>query len=392
MTYTRTAAAALGMALTLAASLIAVPARAGLLSVLPGAQESSRLAKAYAVLREDFYPTSVAWSPDGRYIADTGILTNTIHVWDVNTRQAVQTLQNVAPTAGMQALAWSPDGRYLVGCGAGLRIWDAASWSVVRGNALDPRNTRACSAIAFSSDGRWLALSSGGLSSKGETCVYSVPDWQLKRCTEFNALPTSHGFNFQTDKVAFRPGTNQLAIATTGWFNDPDKWDGRIGPQSGRVLFWDVNRAPPDLRKDDVAHSLLAYPQGSVSAIAYSPDGKQLATGNRGRSKAFPGDTVIVWDASTHALLAKPLGGLSGDDAPPNYAIAYTTDGRYLLAGFMYKDGPIDIIDARTLQLVDTVHALGPPSTEAIAVEPHGNRFAVTVGASLMVWTLQDNH
>jgi WD40 repeat protein len=206
--------------LTLAALLISTPARAGLLSILPGAQESSRLAKAYAVLREDFYPTSVAWSPDGRYIADTGILTNTIHVWDVNTRQAIQTLQNTFPATGFQALAWSPDGRYLVGCGRGLKVWDTSTWSLVKDIKTDPPNSPGCTAIAFSPDGRWLAKSPTGPVNV-ETCIYVTQTWTLKSCTNFRALPTLHGFDFSTDKATFRPGTDQLAIATTGWFS-PD--------------------------------------------------------------------------------------------------------------------------------------------------------------------------
>ncbi|WHZ09604.1 MAG: hypothetical protein OJF60_000043 [Burkholderiaceae bacterium] len=138
-----------------------------------------------------------------------------------------------------------------------------------------------------------------------------------------------------------------------------------------------------------MADGLLAYPQGSVRSIAYSPDGRQLATGNIQTTKSSPDIAVAVWDANTHALLATPLGGPS-EDAADNSALAYTADGRYLLAAFRDKDGPIDIIDAHTLRLVDTVHAFSV-SMFAIAVERRGPRFVVTSGRNLMIWTLQDN-
>lgn len=374
-------------ALLLTALLIVAPARrtfAGPFGQLLGLQESSRLAKAYAVLHESFYPTSVAWSPGGPYIADTGLFVETIHIWNADTRQVVQSLQTRGSGIDYQSLAWSPEGRYLAACGASrLQVWDSSTWTSVS----DQPSHRGCGSLAFSGDGRWLAVSSPG--TNGDTCVYSTQDWALKQCTNFEALPGFHGFGFDTAKVAFQPGTDVLAIATGGWYHDPRIPYTVSTPETGRVLFWDVNGPPPDLAHGGLDDSIEAYPAPGgmpVVGLAYSPDGRQLATGEWGRTSTHPGNTTEIWDVATHQLLGTPLGQRI-DNAGENNALIYTTDGRYLLSVFEDKQGTIDFIDSRMLQLVDTVHtfALG---ANAIAIEPHGNRFVVTAPNKLLVWSM----
>lgn len=68
-------------------------------------------------LRENFIPTSIVWSPDGRYIASTGTQTRTLHIWDVTTKQIIRSMELPGSPAGLfHNMAWSPDGRYLALC------------------------------------------------------------------------------------------------------------------------------------------------------------------------------------------------------------------------------------------------------------------------------------
>ncbi len=86
------ALALLVLALLLLTPSVAAAFSLGEVGAFFGVEPGSRLAKPYAVLKESFYPSSVAWSANGRYIADTGILTPLIHIWDVRTKRIVQTL------------------------------------------------------------------------------------------------------------------------------------------------------------------------------------------------------------------------------------------------------------------------------------------------------------
>lgn len=54
---------------------------------------------------------SLAWSPDGKYLAESYA---DIHVWDVNAHKIVATFGKVTAKQGIAALAWSPDGKMLV--------------------------------------------------------------------------------------------------------------------------------------------------------------------------------------------------------------------------------------------------------------------------------------
>lgn len=98
---------------------------------------------------------SVAGSPDGRFAAIASF--GKLDVWDVTApEQPVRTLDESAE--GPEALEWSPNGRWIAGAGGlsnlnGLRMWDAASGTELSFNAVTTGNAHA---LAFNSTGRRL--------------------------------------------------------------------------------------------------------------------------------------------------------------------------------------------------------------------------------------------
>jgi WD40 repeat protein len=64
-----------------------------------------------AAQRSTVRPTSIAWSPDGKYLAEG---TNTITIYDVQTKKAVATFGQVDAQHTITTLAWAPDGKGLV--------------------------------------------------------------------------------------------------------------------------------------------------------------------------------------------------------------------------------------------------------------------------------------
>lgn len=127
---------------------------------------------------------------------------------------------------------------------------------------------------------------------------------------------------------------------------------------------------------------------GGASSLAVSPDGKRLATGTHtgtGSGEYRTTVSVHIFDASTGKLLAAPLDGVEPFGAQTG--LVYTPDGRFLIVGHEESiTKAVHLIDAKSLQVVDVVHA--GSTVYDIAVHPKSTLFAVGAGGQMLVWSL----
>jgi WD40 repeat protein len=100
--------------------------------------------------------------------------------------------------------------------------------------------------------------------------------------------------------------------------------------------FTDPALKAPDGKPADAAHMSL------VESMAYSPDGKTLATGSF--------QELVLWDADKGTIKQRLTGF-----ADRVVAIAYSTDGKYLATGggAPTEDGEVRIFDAAGKQILD---------------------------------------
>jgi uncharacterized protein with WD repeat len=216
------------------------------------------------------YVTGAAFSPDGKWLA-TSCEDETAKLWDVAAGKEVVTLRGHAYP--VTAIAISPAGNLLATAAGDVtrvtRPGEVTLWDIPSGHlrlALPPHE-RVATAVAFSPDGKLLA--SGSLDE-------TVRLWDVAAGKE---LRTYEGHSRPVNCVTFSPDGKLVASGSGGRFvngNELRVWDARTGADKAVVEF-----------------------EARVTAVAFAPGGKTLATGSYDK-------TATVWDASPLLALADP--------------------------------------------------------------------------------------
>jgi WD40 repeat protein/serine/threonine protein kinase len=198
---------------------------------------------------------------DARYTSDgsrivTGSGDGAVRIWNASTGALMQKLGYGAMPMRYYAMALSPDSKFIAAVNrtdAATYVWDSASGALL---AQIHNDALGVPALAFSSDGRWLATSGGN-----DVRVFGVSTWSEALVI---AGPHIHTLNFD-------PTSLRLVTGSAG----------------GDVSIW---RIPDGTR---VRH--LREIGDPVNAVAFSPDGQFIAAGG--------GDGAVqIWRATTGAL------------------------------------------------------------------------------------------
>ena len=373
---------------------LAVPrARAGLLGGLlhsQGDSGSGKVAQLAFRLDDGFGATTVVWSPDGRFLATTGVLTRTIHIWDVAQRKLFKALELPNfPPGDPHDMAWSPDGRYLAVCNsysAALRIYATKDWSVARDFTRE--EALGCYKPVFSSDGQELTVWGEGLTT------FATEDWHAIRQihtvqTIQNYFPEWHRWlpkPILLFDMAYVPGTHTLVLGGSLYAKDTKMCQATPAPYDPLAgVLWVVRPGDTALSQ---GFQIYCRPVGAeVHQLAVYPDGKTLVT--------ITGNTEIKANVTEAGNNTKIIRLADGKDITPAltwqtnvpWVVAYTPDGRLLIigeAGRVHTDHAVYLVNAKTMQLLDAVHA--PPDIYDLAVAPDNTGFAVATGGGVTVW------
>lgn len=293
---------------------------------------------------------SVAFSPDGKLLA-SGASGTGIKLWDVGTGEVKRTLEG--HSYGTESVAFSPDGRMLVSGGEDVKLWDVESGRLIR--RMDEERKLSGSlgirGVAFSRDGKSFA-------SAGQQLII----WDTETGEAIKRF--DHGFYV----VALSPDGKSIAS---------------VGSNTIRLFDIESGKLRLELKQPDK--------YADIEALAYSPDGKLLASAIAGTNSS-----VKVWDAETGELKQT----LTPYDITTGFgiqAVAFSSDGRFLASG-NGNANTITIWDTKTWELKLKLKNsgliqgfTGKGSIEAVAFSPDGKLLASgDWDAMVKLWDISD--
>lgn len=130
-----------------------------------------------------FYTYSLAWSPDDHTLAAaSGALTNAepgvVDLWRVSDRNPTPTYTYQKHRGGIFTIAWSPDGKYIASAGADqtIQVWDALNGTLAfsyRGH-IEQKPTGAVQQIAWSPNGKRIVSVSDRQLTQGNVQVWDA--------------------------------------------------------------------------------------------------------------------------------------------------------------------------------------------------------------------------
>ena len=208
----------------------------------------------------------LAFRPDGKLLA-TGDSKGLIRLWDLRTRKMIGEL-NSSLSQGVEAIHFTPDGKTLISVDrATTYLWD-----VETKKQIGQLNQGASRAISLTPDGRFLASATASVSSN--LTGPNVRLWDLWRHEQIGGLKYSL--------------VNALALGPDGKFLATGSGGLGLG-RNAAVQIWEVETM--ELVAELFGHT------GTVHTVAFSPDGKWLASsGSDG--------TTLLWEVNLPVPLA----------------------------------------------------------------------------------------
>jgi WD40 repeat protein/actin-like ATPase involved in cell morphogenesis len=240
----------------------------------------------------------IAFSPDSCLLAAASSGSNSfqnqgdaVWIWRTGKQNLVHKIYNLTDEGCSNlftCVAFSHNGKWLAASASGsdsssVRLWKVEDGTLVRtmnrptSTFNDTKNS-----VAFSPDGQWLTSAS---------CDNRVPLW---RVADGTLVRTLEGHRFESRAVAFSPDSQLLASRS-----------------NSTVRLWRIADG-----------TLVRTMEGHIGSIAFSPDGRWLASG------ADNNMVRLCWVADDRELVRT----FTGHSKSVN-CVAFSPDGRWLVSG-----------------------------------------------------------
>lgn len=280
------------------------------------------------------YPqiSTLIFSPDGTELASTTV--GSTFFLDVQSKKITRKL-----IGHFYGITYSPDGTTIF-VASKREFLNAKTKETI--STLPKRHTDTISALAFSSNGQWLATA-----NYDQTVIL----WDAEKKTPLR----------QFGKPCSGSARYYMAISP----------DGRLiaaGTALGNLLLFDKQTAQLQWKAD--AHT------ADITSVIFTPDGKCIVTGSKD-------NTTKLWDAADGQIIEE-----FDEDGIEINAIAVSSDGRFLVSGG-YREGSNDFIQIRDLKTGKKVRQLKREFlgySDGLAFQPKSNMLASAGMSGVILW------
>ncbi len=339
--------------------------------------QTNPMSRPIARVNHDGGVTSVAFSPDGKYVV-SGSTDGAARVWDTASSIEIARMNH---DDSVTSVAFSPDGKYVISGSVDhtARVWDAATGQEIARITHDGTvNT-----VIFSSDGRYVASGSEGgnlalqvwEAATGKTVAamdgaYSVISVAFSSDTKYVIAGGSMGNLLRVWEVVTGKEVTRMTNYFTGRsvaFSPDDKYivsggcDETINDRctSGTARVWEAGTGTEIAR--------ITY-DAQINTVAFSPDGQYVISGGCDEiTMSYEGyvcieGTARVWEANTGREISRMTH--AGDVT----SVAFSPDGKYAISGS--EDKTARVWEAATGR--EMARATHDDKINAVAFSPDG--------------------
>ncbi len=269
---------------------------------------------------------TVAFSRDGKLLASGGV-DNVVKVWDVTTKAEMRT--QAGHTGWVLALAFGADNQTLVSSSADLTLkrWNLASGQVIQ--TATQQTPITC--LAISQNSEWLA----SVSNNATVQLWQMPQLQAEPgfsfrfdtgrvvAVSFNAND-SQVFAVSSERVSKRFDlASRMATQLSAEPERTEKYEAAAFTSDGQRLAISAGTRDLEVHSfDDFASPMMLTSRANpVRAVAFSNDGRWMATGNQDTS-------ATLWDV----FAGRAVANFAGNEGSMT-SVAFSADSQLLATG-----------------------------------------------------------